>query len=397
MSAESPVYWDPYDPKFAADPHPTYRRLREEAPLYYNEKHDFYAISRSADIDRSLPDWQTFSSSHGNILEIIKSGMELPPGTLIMEDPKAHTVRRRLLVRVFTPRRISALEPKIREFCARCLDPLVGEQRFDLISALGKEMPMRVISMLFGIPEADQATIRDAADSTLRTEVGGQMEIQEGLIPGIEELTEYVDWRAKNPSDDLTTELLTTEFEDENGEVRTLTREEVLTYATVVAGAGNETTGRLIGWFGSLLAQHPDQRAELAADPALIPGAIEEVLRYEPPGPFVARYVTKDVEYHGSTVPAGSAMLMIVGAANRDPERYPDPDRFDIHRPVGQQLTFGLGLHYCLGAALARLEGRVAMEELLKRFPEWDVDWSGARIAPTSSVRGWETLPLTIG
>ncbi len=166
---------------------------------------------------------------------------------------------------------------------------------------------------------------------------------------------------------------------------------------TVVAGAGNETTGRLIGWIGSLLARHPQQREQLAADFSLIPGAIEEILRFEPPGPAIARYVTRDVEVHGQPVPAGSAMVFIVAAANRDERRYPDPDRFDIHRKISQQLTFGVGVHYCLGAALARLEGRVAMEEILARFPRWDVDWDSARLAQTSTVRGWETLPLVIG
>jgi cytochrome P450 len=209
-------------------------------------------------------------------------------------------------------------------------------------------------------------------------------------------LADYIDWRKDHPSDDLMTELLHAEFEDENGVRRTLTRDEVLTYVTVVAGAGNETTGRLIGWMGSTLARYPEQRAELAADPSLIPNAIEEILRFEPPGPAIARYVTKDVEFHGQTVPAGSAMLFIVAAANRDERRYPDPDRFDIHRKLGMQMTFGVGVHYCLGAALARLEGRVALEEILKRFPSWDVDWDTAKLAQTSTVRGWESLRISI-
>ncbi|RAY12768.1 cytochrome P450 [Actinomadura craniellae] len=371
--------------------------MREEMPLYYNEKYDFYAVSRHADIERGLPDWQTFSSARGGILEIIKADIELPPGTLIFEDPPIHDIHRRLLARVFTPRRISALEPRVREFCTRTLDPLVGTDRFDLVAAVGAEMPMRVIGMLLGIPEADQAALRDSADESLRTEDGGQMDLRDGAILSNEMFGEYIDWRRKNPSDDLMTELLNAEFEDENGVTRTLTRDEVLTYVTVVAGAGNETTGRLIGWIGSVLAQYPEQRQELVDDPSLIPNAIEEILRLEPPGPSIARYVTKDVEFYGQTVPKGSALLFIVAAANRDERRYADPDRFDIHRKLNQQLTFGLGVHYCLGAALARLEGRVAMEEILRRFPRWDVDWDNTKLAQTSTVRGWETLPITIG
>lgn len=193
------------------------------------------------------------------------------------------------------------------------------------------------------------------------------------------------------------TELLNAEFEDENGVTRTLTREEILTYVTVLAGAGNETTGRLIGWMAATLARHPDQRAELAADPSLIPGAVEEILRLEPPGPFNARYVTRPIELYGQVVPAGSAMLLLLAAANRDPRRYDDPDRFDIHRKKGMHLTFIIGPHYCLGSALARLEGRVALEEILRRWPSWDVDWDTAKLQQTSTVRGWERLPLLVG
>jgi cytochrome P450 len=178
------------------------------------------------------------------------------------------------------------------------------------------------------------------------------------------------------------------------GKTRRLTRDEVLTFINILASAGSETTTRLISWSGKVLAEHPDQRRQLVADPSLIPNAIEEILRYEPPAPHIARYVTRDVEHHGRTVPAGSAIVFLVGAANRDERRYPDGERFDIHRKVAQHLSFGYGIHFCLGAALARLEGRVALEEVLKRFPEWDVDWPNAKLASTSTVRGWETLPV---
>lgn len=191
------------------------------------------------------------------------------------------------------------------------------------------------------------------------------------------------------------TDLLNAEFEDETGTTRRLDREEVLTYCMVVAGAGNETTTRLIGWAGKVLAEHPDQRRQLVEEPSLVRGAVEELLRFEPPAPHVGRYVARDVELHGQTVPAGSVMLLLVGAANRDDRRFPDPDRFDVHRNPAGHLAFGFGMHYCLGAALARLEGRVALEELLGRFPEWEVDWSGAKLSPTSTVRGWESLPIT--
>ena len=392
MSA-SDVYYDPYAVEINADPYPVYSRLREEAPLYYNEPHDFYAVSRFEDVERGLRDREIYISGRGAIIELIKANIAFPPGVLIFEDPPIHTVHRTLLSRVFTPRKVAALEPKIRGFCARSLDPIVGTGRFDFIADLGAQMPMRTIGMLLGIPEQDQESVRDSVDASLRTKAGKPMQFSERSVSG-EMFTDYVDWRAGHPSDDLMTELLRAEFEDETGTVRRLTRQEILTYVNVVAGAGNETTGRLIGWTGKVLADHPDQRRELVEDRSLIPNAIEELLRYESPAPHVARYVTRDVEVYGRTVPAGSAMMFLIGSANRDDRRFPDGDRFDIHRKVDQHLTFGYGGHFCLGAALARLEGRVALEEILRRFPEWEVDCDNARLASTSTVRGWETLPV---
>jgi cytochrome P450 len=278
----------------------------------------------------------------------------------------------------------------------RCLDPLADADRFDFVVDLGAELPMRVIGMLLGIPDADQPAIRDRSDAILRTEAGEPMKVGRDPIVSGEAFADYVDWRAKNPSDDLMTVLLNAEFEDETGTNRRLTRAEVLTYVDVLAGAGNETTGRLIGWLGKVLGDHPDQRRQLVEDRSLIPNAIDETLRFEPTGLHLARYVTRDVEYHGTTVPAGSAILFLVGSANRDERHHDDPDRYDIRRDVGQHLTFGHGLHYCLGAALARLEGRVALDEVLNRFPEWEVDLDNARRAPTSTVRGWDTMPVDI-
>jgi cytochrome P450 len=174
-------------------------------------------------------------------------------------------------------------------------------------------------------------------------------------------------------------------------------RSELLIYLEVIAGAGNETTNRLIGWTTKVLAEHPDQRRELAADPSLIPNAIEEVLRFEPPAHHAARVVSKDVEVHGRTLTEGDIVIMLFGSANRDDRKHADGDSFDIHRTIGQTLTFGNGIHLCLGAALARLEGRIVLDEFIKRFPNWDVDLSGANLSPTSTVRGWETLPVVIG
>jgi len=399
-AADVGVYYDPYDFEIDTDPYPVWKRLRDEAPLYYNEKYDFFALSRFADVERALVDWRTYISGKGTVLEIIRSGYEIPPGSIIFEDPPTHDIHRGLMSRVFTPRRVSALEPKVREFCAQTLDPLVGTGGFDFIRDLGAQMPMRTIGMLLGIPESDQEAIRDHIDEGLKIKEG---EMPEATSPGhgggdfvTKTIAAYVDWRADHPSDDLMTDLLKAEFEDHTGVVRRLTREEIVGYINLLAAAGNETTTRLIGWTGKVLAENPDQRRELAADRSLVPKAIEELLRYEPPSPVQARYVTADVEHHGTVVPEGSVMVLLNAAGNRDERKFDDPDRFDIHRTIDHHLSFGYGVHFCLGAALARLEGRLALDEVLNRFPEWDVDWDNAVQARTSTVRGWERLPVLV-
>ena len=396
-STHSDVHFDPYDVDLIADPYPMFARLRDEAPLYYNAEYDFFAVSRYADVNKALVDNATFSSARGAILELIKANLEIPSGMLIFEDPPIHDVHRKLLSRMFTPRRIAALEPMIREFCAQCLDPLVSSGEFDFVADLGAQMPMKVISSLLGIPEDDQEYIRDRGNAVLRTEAGKPMNAsQHGLSVG-EQFEAYIEWRAEHPSDDIMTELLNVEFVDETGTARRLTRDEILVYLNVVAGAGNETTTRLIGWAGKILAEHPDQRRELARHPELIPQAIEELLRYEPPAPHVSRYVTRDVSLYDQTVPEGSVMMMLIGAACRDERQFgPDAGEFNVHRTARPHLTFSVGAHFCLGSALARLEGRVALEEVLKRFPEWEVDLSSAKLSPTSTVRGWESMPALV-
>ena len=393
------LYYDPYDFDIDADPYPVWKRLRDEAPLYYNEKYDFYAVSRFDDVERISVDWRTYRSGKGSVLEIIKQGVEIPPGSILFEDPPTHDVHRSLLSRVFTPRRIAELEPKVRGFCARSLDPLVGGDGFDFIADLGAQMPMRTIGMLLGIPEADQEAIRDQIDDGLRLKEGSAPDptAAASMVVSGDVFGDYVDWRADHPSDDLMTELLNAEFEDHTGETRTLTRTEILAYIGLLSGAGNETTTRLIGWTGKLLAENPDQRRMIVEDPTLAPRAIEELLRYEAPSPVQARFITKDVEHYGQTIPAGNVMVLLTAAGNRDERHFPDPDRFDIHRDIDHHLSFGYGLHFCLGAALARLEGRVDLEEVLRRWPEWEVDWDHAMQAHTPTVRGWERLPVVAG
>jgi cytochrome P450 len=332
------------------------------------------------------------------IKEIVKNDVELPRGSIIFEDPPIHDLHRSLLARAFTPRRMKELEPKVREFCARSLDPLVGTGGFDFVRDLGAPVPMRTIGMLLGIPEQDQEAIREKIDESLRlTESGMPVLSAEGLAEDQSSLfDDYINWRADHPSDDVMTELLHAEFEDATGTRRRMTRDELLGFVNLLAAAGNETTTRLIGWAGKVLADHPDQRRELVEDRSLVANTIEELLRYESPSPVQSRYVTKDVEHHGEVVPKASVMVLLTAAGNRDEREFgPDAARFDIHRKIAHHLAFGYGVHFCLGAALARMEGRVALDEVLQRFPTWEVDIDNAVQARTSTVRGWQTLPVT--
>ncbi len=331
VTSEPEVYYDPYDFEIDADPYPVWKRLRDEAPLYWNEKYEFFALSRWDDVDAAMLDWKTYISGRGSVLEIIKAGVEIPPGSILFEDPPTHDLHRGLLSRVFTPKKMQALEPQVRAFCAQVLDPLVGSGHFDFVEDLGRFMPMRVIGMLLGIPEQDQAAIRDRLDEGLRLEEGVPSETEYDGSAQSEVFSDYVTWRAEHPSDDLMTELLNAEFEDDTGTTRTLTHEEILGYVGLLAGAGNETTTRLIGFTGEVLGRHPDQRAELVADRSLIPNTIEELLRYESP---VARAVPLRDQRRRAPRPDG-ARGQRHGAAERvgQPRRAALPRRRQLRHP----------------------------------------------------------------
>jgi cytochrome P450 len=394
VTTRSDVYYDPYDFAIDTDPYPVWKRLRDEAPLYYNEQHDFYALSRYVDVDEALTDAATYISGHGTVLDVVKSGVEIPPGIILWEDAPIHDLHRSVLARVFTPRRMAAVEDKVREFCLRSLDPLVDAKEFDFIADLGAQMPVQTIGYLLGVPDSDLTALRESFDAGVELDdekPGSYDETTFAMAAGM--ISEYIDWRYTNPSDDLMTELINAEVEELDGSRRRLTRDEVVMYATTIAGAGSETTTRLIGWAGILLGEHADQRRKVAADLALVPQTIEEVLRYEAPSPVQARVLSRDVEIYGETLPQGTHVLLINGSANRDERAIPNADVFDIERAPVRHLTFGRGPHFCLGAALARLEGRVALEQILRRWSDWEIDVDRAVQAHTSSVRGWSRLP----
>lgn len=391
------LYYDPYDVAIDVDPYPVYRRLRDESPVYYNDKFGFWGLSRFADVENALRDVENLSSAKGDILEVVKAEPVMPLGVFINEDPPLHTVHRLLVSRAFTPRKMAAIEDQVRAFCAACLDPLRDGDRFDFTTDLGSEMPMRVIGMLVGMPDSLQRSVRSVAGRRLRNTPGEPLPVSKNNYFNGNMFREYVAWREQNPSDDLVSELLNVEFTDVDGTVRRLSTEELLVFLGVIANAGTETVGRLFGWLGKLLGEHPDQRRELSRDPSLIGNAVEEVLRFEPPVHHIARYVANDVVYHDQTIPTGSALLLMSGSANRDDRKFDDPDTFDIHRAANNHLSFGRGTHFCLGASLARVEGRVALEEILKRWPDWTIDTDNAVRAPTATVRGWDSMPAVLG
>jgi cytochrome P450 len=394
-----PLAWDPLNEKYKGDPHPIWKRLRDEAPLYYNDELDFYAVSRFADVDAFSRDPKTFCSSHGTVLEMLgpnKADMEI----MIFMDPPEHTRYRRLVSKAFTPRRMKTLEDDIRALCARILDGLVGRSSFDYVQDFGAQVPANVIASLLGVPSEDRDMVRELIDGTFHLDpvLGMYNDVSFAAMAKLHEYFEatLLD-RQKNPRDDMFTDLLNMEIVDEeDGEPRRLTMEQAVNFANLIGSAGTETVARLLGWAALTLDNNPDQRAELAADPSLIPNTVEELLRYEAPSPVQSRWCTADVEVHGGKIPANSKVVMITGSAGRDERAFPDADRFDIHRKFDHHLSFGYGVHFCLGAALARTEGRIALEETFKRFPEWSANLEEAVPLYTSTVRGYTKLPISV-
>jgi cytochrome P450 len=392
------IYWDPLTPELRDDPYPLWRRMRNEEPVYYNDGLDFFALSRFHDVEAANRDADTFSSSHGTTLETM-SPTPVETGMIIWLDPPKHTMLRKLVSRAFTPRRISMIEDRIREFCARLLDAQVGSGRFDYVQDFSAILPPLVISSLLGVPESEQADMRLLVDDVFHIEEGVGMANEtsiNALVNLGRRLGAHFADRRTNPRDDVFTDLVQAEVEDDDGVVRRLTDAELADFGILLFSAGSETVARHLGWSASVLDEYPDQRAELAEDFSLIPNAVEELLRYEPPSPVNARWTTRDVTVQDVTIPADSRVVLITGSAGRDERKYPDPDVFDIRRQVDLHMTLGYGIHFCLGAALARMEGRIGLEETLRRWPEWKVDRDNVVPLYTSTVRGPLNLPIEI-
>jgi cytochrome P450 len=392
------LYWDPFSPELRDDPYPLWKRLRDEAPLYYNDRHDFWVLTRFFDIEQAHRDVETFSSSHGTTLESMSREPMTDTGLIIALDPPRHTMLRRLVSRAFTSRRVSMLEDRIRAVCAELLDPHIGAGTFDYVQDFSAILPPTIISTLLGVPEEDQERLRHLVDDVFAIDesgIGMTGEVSKNAIMGLLEYLggQFAD-RKTHPRHDMFTDLLQAEITDEVGDSRRLTDPELVSFGLLLFAAGSETVARHLGWVASVLPDYPDQRAELATDFSLIPNAIDEILRLEAPSPVQARWVTKDVTLHGATIPANSRAVLVTGSAGRDERKYDDPDVLDIHRKVDLHLAFGYGVHFCLGAALARLEGRIALEETFTRWPKWQVDRDHAVLLYTSTVRGPLNLPV---
>jgi cytochrome P450 len=393
----SGVYYDPYDVEIDDNPYPVWKHLRDEAPLYRNEEHDFWALSRYDDVIEGFRDSARFSSTHGVTLDPAASGPNAyKTMSLLALDPPRHGKMRALVSRGFTPRRVLDLEPRIRELSRQYIDAAIERGSFDFIGDFAGKLPMDVISELVGVPEPDRAELRRLADLLVHREEGINDVPPAGVAAALELVVYYADMiaqRRRERTDDLTSALLDAEIDGER-----LTDDEIIAFLFLMVVAGNETTTKLLGnaWYWAW--RNPDQRAIPFTDRTRVPDWVEETLRFDTSSQMLARITVGDVELHGEALPPSSRVLLLVGSANRDPRVFPNPDRYDLDRAHDQQqiASFGFGRHYCLGASLARLEGRVALEELVDRVSDYDIDADGIARVHSINVRGFAALPTTV-
>jgi cytochrome P450 len=387
--------YDPTSWTIQEDPYPTYRWLREERPVYHNDRMGFFALSRFQDVWDATMNPGTFSSAYGLTIEKIESPLPL----MITTDPPKHTRIRTLVSRAFTPRRIAELEDTVRAITRERLAGLERGDEVDLFEQLASPMPMDVISTLLGVPPEDRDRVRRLSNQAMERE-SGTLEVPRSVLEAMGELFVYyqglMEERRREPQEDLLSDLLRAELRQDDGTTTKLTSEEVLGFCTLLGNAGHETTARLIGNSAVTLARHPDQRRELAADPSLLPNAVEEMLRFDPPSQVQGRWTIREATFHGETIPADVRVLLLTGAAERDEREYDAPDRFDIHRKIERHLSLGYGHHLCLGKSLARQECRVAFEELLARFPDYEIDEATLERAHNNNVRGFARVPMRL-
>ena len=391
--------WDPFDRALHRDPYGVWQRLRDEAPAYHNEQYDFYALSRFDDVIEASLNTETFSSEHGITLDAITDDPWGPPKAMIMMDPPDHTALRKMVNRTFFRSTVAKLEDRVRALCRRYLDEFVGAGEFDYVRDFSAKLPVMVISSLLGFPEGDHDNLRVWSDDQLHRDEGNPERNETGAASAENLFAYYRDQVARrrtHRTDDIVSDLMDSDLVQSGHETRRLDDDELLVFIAMINVAGNETVARLLGWAALTLARNPGERAKLVADPALIGGAVEELLRYDAPSPIQGRFALRDSEYHGTVIPAGSKVALLTGSAGRDERQYPNADMFDVNRTGIRHVSFGHGAHFCLGAALARLEARIALEETLARFPTWDVDESAVDFVHTNSVRGPSSVPIRL-
>jgi cytochrome P450 len=392
------LHWDPFDESLKDDPHPVWKRLRDEAPAYHNDEYDFWALSRFEDVERAHRDPQGYSSAHTTVLESMTEEAHRE-GMMIFLDPPEHTALRRLVSKAFTPRRVAELEDQIRDLCAGLLDAQRDRDGFDYVQDFGARLPATVIAMLLGVPASDREEVRHHIDGLFHIEPGVGMANDVSLQSAgwlFTYLGQQIEERDQKPRDDMLTDLVQAEIVGNDDIPRRLTPQECTDFGILLVSAGTETVARLLGWAGLVLADHPEQLHALTQDASLIPNAVEELLRYESPSPVQGRWLTEEVELHGQLIPANSRVLLLTGSAGRDERAYPEADTFDIRRDFRLHVAFGFGIHFCLGAALARMEGKIALEETFKRFKSWTVDKEHSVPLHTSTVRGYQRLPIYV-
>ncbi len=393
--------FNPLSPEFFADPYDTYRRLRDEAPVYVDERFGFYALSRFADVVRAHRDWQTFSSARGLRLDQLKDPSFSLPGSIIFMDPPEHDRLRKLVSRAFTQRAAERWEPIVRTAASTYLDPLMGERRIDLVEQFAAPVPCEVISTILGIPESERQRFRHNTDLVLHREPNDPNPTPEGVRAAEERsamLLALVADKRVRPADDMVSRLIEAEVDDGEGGTVRMSDEEVAVFSGLLASAGSETVAKLIGNGIVLFGRYPEQWQKVLDDPLTIPGAVEEVMRYWAPTQYQGRFSMKDSKWEGGTIPAGQPVFLLTGSANRDEREFVEADVFDIDRDRQHSIAiaFGHGLHVCLGAFLARLESRVAFEEIRARFPRYRVEEDGLRRVQMSNVAGFSSVPVEI-
>jgi len=398
-STITPVEFDPFSEEYFNDPYEMYGRLRDEAPVYFSERYGFYALSRFADVLAAHRDWEGFSSAHGIELFTLSMDPEEVKGfrSLIMMDPPEHERFRALVSRVFTPRAVTALEPMIREVIRSFLDPLNDAPEFDAVADFAAPFPVEVIARMLGVPDGERQQIRHWLDASLRREAGQVAPSAENMDAVLESagyFHELTVEKRKHPGDDMLSRLTQVTVDRGDGVETGLDDVEITGFLGLLGGAGAETVTKLVGNAVMLFWQHPDQWQKIVDDHEKIPRAVDEILRYWPPSQYQGRFCVEERELESGTVPKGFPVLLITGAATRDPRAFERADEFDIERQPGITIGLGHGVHSCLGAALARLESRIAIEELATRWKRLEVDEAGLRRVQMANVAGYANVPV---